>query len=70
MEFTSRIKSLNKGTIRLLIALSILLSIVLFIIGIVENEDGLTIFSFFSFFIFWVIVWVVLWIKDGYKEDK
>ncbi len=68
MNFISRIKSLNKGNTRLLIAISIVLTILIAAVGIINNQDELAFFGLVFFFIFWLFVWLILWIKDGYKE--
>ena len=70
MGFASRIKRLQNGTKRLLTVLSIIISLIIIISGTIVNKDGLIVFGFTSFFIFWIFVRVFLWIKDGYDKDK
>lgn len=69
MTFISRLKTLPQGTLRLLVCLSIALTILLFIAAVATDSLGLTVLSFISFFIFWIVVRSILWIKDGYKQD-
>lgn len=70
MGFINRIKQIKTGNKRLLIVLSLLISLGLVLYGLTKNKDGLLIFGFISFFIFWFLVWVFLWIIDGYKNES
>tara|TARA_B100000809_G_C14709286_1_gene377181 strand:+ start:105 stop:299 length:195 start_codon:yes stop_codon:yes gene_type:complete len=62
-----RIKELNKGTLRLLLVIGGLVSIILGVLfGI---NDLVFVLPFLIFPVFFIAVRIVLWIIDGFKED-
>lgn len=69
MAFISRLRQLQKGTLRLLVVVSIIISLLLFISAMTLESEALLVLSIFSFFSFWILVRAILWIKDGYKND-
>jgi len=69
MAFISRLRQLQQGTLRLLVVVSIIISLLLFISAMSLESEALLVLSIFSFFSFWILVRAILWIKDGYKND-
>lgn len=69
MAFISRLKILPQGTLRLLVCLSVALTMLLFTTAVAVESFELIVISFISFFVFWIVVRSILWIKDGYKQD-
>jgi len=79
MKLIETIKTLNKGTKRLLTVLSIVIPLLIGTI-IIATEDGvndglelfaaLTFATFFFFVIFWIIVLIILWINQGYNDEN
>lgn len=69
MAFISRLRQLQQGTLRLLVVVSIIISLLLFISAMTLESEALLVLSIFSFFSFWILVRAILWIKDGYKND-
>jgi len=75
-----RLKQLPKGVKRLLLTISIIMSLTMLLFGFIiasapSGMDSMTTYylyciglTFGVFIIFWVITRLVLWIVDGFKE--
>lgn len=68
-KFIERIKALPKGTLRLLIVVSIIIPITGLIFYLNFKNIFFQYVFFYGFITFWLLVRIILWIYDGYNED-